>query len=182
MQGLRTESHRLMKRYSYAIATAAVAVIIVCYSSVAAVGGPFRVEAIAWKGDPAPGGGVFTNLNAPSLNNHGEVAFSAYTTADGPTRFWSSALFWGRRGDLHDVARTLTPAPGTNETFYSVFSAPIAINGRGELLVVASTEGGRPHTNGIWWGDAGNLALSAISQMHLPPVHLGDLTHFQFRL
>jgi hypothetical protein len=149
-----------MKRYSRAIATEAIAVIVFCFSTVDAVCGLIKVEPIAWRGDPAPGGGTFTLLEPPSLNNRGQVAFEATTTASAPGRLWSSALFLGRPGDLRDIARTSSPAPGTDAVFHSQFSLPL-LNDRGQVLFSAYLKGDSPAITewGTWAGDPDNVSL-----------------------
>jgi hypothetical protein len=149
-----------MKRVVRSIAPAAVVVLFFFNLSVDAECGLTRVEPIGWRGDPAPGGGNYNLLEPPSLNSRGEVIFSATTTASAPGNLPSTALFMGRPGDVRDVARRSSSAPGTDATFSSFFSVPL-LNDRGQILFSAYLKGDSPAITewGTWAGDPQNLHL-----------------------
>ncbi len=58
-------------------------------------------------GGPAPDGGTFANLAYPSLNDTGQVAFSAVVTAPG-----HSGIFRASEGSTEAIAQTGDSAPG----------------------------------------------------------------------
>jgi hypothetical protein len=97
--------------------------------------------AVARPGDAAPGGGIFTNVYTPSLNDSGQIAFAADTAS-------SSGVFLLSSGALAKVASTGDGLPrGTgafawagdpvlNNLGQIAFDGGLSTGGRGAFLAV----------------------------------------------
>jgi uncharacterized protein YbaA (DUF1428 family) len=114
-----------------------------------------RLRKLVAGGDAAPGGGVFSGLGAPAINNKGAVAFPAiveqgpviggiYTVADGQARV---ALAAG--------------AAAPNGGIFAKFSEQVAIDDAGRIAFSAVVRGGP--SAGVFLFDGGTaVALAAI--------------------
>jgi hypothetical protein len=114
--------------------------------------GIFRLDgeadvAVALRGTPAPGGGVYSNLHPPLISSSGDVVYGAQLQSDG---FDPGALF--RYTDATGstaIVRPGDPAPGGG-TIES--AGPIALNSSGQILYSANMSGGL-HDTGIFRHD-----------------------------
>ena len=91
------------------------------------------LRVVAYEGGSAPNvpGGVFRSLSQPSLNNLGQVAFSAGLVGRGSSH-WSEGT-----GTLRMVAETGQPAPGLpGENFHRLISLPL-LNDSGKISFAA---------------------------------------------
>jgi hypothetical protein len=104
-----------------------------------------RLRAIALAGSASSGipGGTLTELQAPALNDSGEVAFLAGVRRGRDTL---EAIYLHRVGKLRKIAATGDPAPGGGS--FSAFGAP-ALNRNGEVAFAAVIDGGSV-TGGIF--------------------------------
>lgn len=87
---------------------------------------------VAYTGQPAPGLGnvTFLNFTGMSLNNDGNLAFSATLTGIGVTTQNEESLWVEDGGSLHLIAREGDPAPGGGN--YGIIYPP-ALSGSGEI-------------------------------------------------
>jgi len=130
-------------------------------------GQPGAVRAVVRTGDMAPGteSGVFFDLRHGPMgfNSAGTVAF--LSNLDSLTLYPGGpgvAIYSGTRGHLRLVARTGSPAPGTEAgTVFKSLRSP-ALNEAGEVSfwAQAGVPGGVA-TDGIWTGRPGQLRLIA---------------------
>ncbi len=93
----------------------------------------YAYRAIAFVGDPVPGGGIFVNDFEPVLNNMGDVAFTADLSDDG------EGIFLVRDGGLTEVVRHGQAAPGGG-VFSVAQLGNIGLNSRGDLGFAFSLE------------------------------------------
>jgi len=142
-------------------------------------------EVVAWSNDVAPGtdGGEFSRSHKPVLNNHDQVAFSAYLSAyTAPTPYklygiWSEGLI----DELHLVARQGSPAPGTNDAFGDKMDNT-AISDAGYTAFMANLENAR-YTYGLWAETApGVLELIALegAEFEVAPGDVRIISDVQF--
>ena len=114
-----------------------------------------RLRKLAAAGDAAPGGGVFSGLGVPAINDKGVVAFPAiveqgpviggiYTVADGQARM---ALAAG--------------AAAPNGGIFAKFSEQVAIDNAGRIVFSAVVRGG-PSAGVFLFGGGTAVALAAI--------------------
>jgi hypothetical protein len=97
-------------------------------------------RAIAFPGDPAPGGGTYFNLFTDSLlsiNDSGDVAFRAVVDNGG-----GHGIFVDSGGTDRVVARNSDPAPGTGGGSYVQSILRPSINPSGDVAFVAGYSGG----------------------------------------
>ena len=90
-------------------------------------------------GMPAPGGGTFRSFSAPTLDDHGHVAFWGETSTD------RSGIFLFMEGSIVSRVRSGDPAPGGG--IFTAFSFPF-LNNRGEIAFVGTAS--PPSRNGIY--------------------------------
>lgn len=114
------------------------------------VGAPGSLRLLAWVGQPFPGGGpgeTIQRLGPPALNDRGEAAFVAVSTAQTSGGGAVEAVVAGRPGALRVVARSGDPAPGLPSGLFigsmGDAAAP-AINNSGEVVFSASTPSDQP--------------------------------------
>jgi len=121
------------------------------------VGDAGGVTLVARKGDRPPGmpsGVFFHNVDNPSINNSGEVAFSSILGGPGITSSNDDDVIWvGTPGNLELLARASSPAPGTDSTFDSLYANPI-LTQSGEVMFMATLTGGG---TSFWVGKPGDL-------------------------
>jgi hypothetical protein len=104
-----------------------------------------RLRVIALSGSASSGipGGVFTEFQAPALNDNGEIAFLAGVRRG---RDALEAIYLHRAGTLHKIAAGGDPAPGGGT--FSAFGVP-AVNSKGEVAFAAVIDEGSV-TGGIF--------------------------------
>lgn len=115
------------------------------------------IRALAVTGQPAPGGGAFTEFSDPSLNNHGDVAFGALSTS---ARV-HTALYLLSGGHL----RTLVTA-GQRAPTGGVFRAfsDVTLNDRGTIMFLGRTTS-RATPEGLFFARQGEVAtIAAVGQ------------------
>ncbi|HEX8324928.1 MAG TPA: choice-of-anchor tandem repeat NxxGxxAF-containing protein [Tepidisphaeraceae bacterium] len=115
-------------------------------------GTPGALGAVARTGNPAPGGGNYSDFSFPVINGAGQVAFLALT-GDSSNR----GIFAGTPGAVAAVARSGTPAPGGGN--YGFLNDPV-LNGAGQVAFTAGLTGGTS-TQGIFVGTPGAVAAVA---------------------
>lgn len=123
-------------------------------------GVPGSVQAVALQGSPTPAGGSYTTGFSNSLNNSGQLVFSAGTTGIAAT----SGLFFGTPGSLQTVALQGTAAPSGGN--YSSFVRPV-INDAGQIAFSALLTGGSAST-GVFAGVPGSLQTVALQGSAAP--------------
>ncbi len=104
--------------------------------SQSALGKPsgYDYRPIAFLGNPAPGGGIFTFDFEPSaINNRGEVAFTADVTTGG------EGVFVGLRKQLSQILRSGQPAPGGG-TFGFTELGRLGLNEGGDVAIPFALE------------------------------------------
>ena len=134
-------------------------------------GPPGFLKAVVRTGDPAPGteSGVFIDpmVEPVGFNAKGEVAFETLLSSKLPTANFAgrnSAIYIGTAGNLRLVARTGSPAPGTEAGFVFTNLQNPVINASGEILFEGSASIlGAAGVDGIWTGRPGQLRLIARS-------------------
>src|SRR2546427_417934 len=92
----------------------------------------YTIQGVLGTGEPAPGGGTFTELSDPALNDNGDLAFAASTTAPG-ARY---AVFLRSGGRIGAVAVAGRPAP-TGGTF-TVFN-DVVLSDRDTVVFLGRT-------------------------------------------
>jgi hypothetical protein len=105
-------------------------------------GTPGALTRVARSGDAAPQTSAsFSTLYSPSINNAGAMGFSADLSGAGVTPANNTAIFSGRSGDLHMVAREGDQVPGApaGVVFAQLYS-PL-INGAGQTVFMADLTG-----------------------------------------
>lgn len=119
-------------------------------------------QLIAREGTPVPNTDMtFSSIEPPSMNDAGQIAFSAYVTNADPSRNYSGIYL--AEGDQLTQLVGDGPAPGTAGLSFSFAYQP-AINAVGEVAFVASLEGpGLSSTkSSVWKATAGGLELIAL--------------------
>jgi hypothetical protein len=118
----------------------------------AAQGG--RLRAVALSGAPAPGlpSGVLANLDAPSINGRGDVAFLATVRRGRET---IEAVFLSARGQLQKIVAQGDPAPAGGS--FAAFGPPV-INRDGAVAFGTAIEG-RAVPGGIFIARGGQLRM-----------------------
>ena len=89
------------------------------------------------QGDPAPGGGTFVNVNFPTLNARGQVAFLAIVGGG------RSGYFLFSDGVISPIARAEDPVPGGG-TITFPFLPPLSLNAAGQAAFMADLSTGDP--------------------------------------
>jgi len=113
-----------------------------------------RLRVIALSGSASSGvpGGIFTEFQAPALNDSGEVAFLAGVRRGRDTL---EAIYLHRAGKLRKIAAAGDPAPGGGS--FSAFGAP-ALNNKREVAFAAVIDGGSV-TGGIFVASAAETRM-----------------------
>ncbi len=129
------------------------------------VGAPGTIQAAAFQGVAAPGGGGnYSGFHNPTLNATGQLAFFAFLTG-GPS---GHGLFAGGPGSVQAVALLNTPAPaGGNYTGVLNSGMSPAINGSGQVAFVANLTGGSS-TGGVFVGAPGSIQPAALAGTTAP--------------
>jgi hypothetical protein len=94
---------------------------------------PYVIRAVILTGQPAPQGGTFTELSDPSLNNHGDLAFAALSTAE--TAHY--ALYLRAGGHLTPLATSGQRAASGGA--FKVFN-DVVLNDRGTVVFLGLTD------------------------------------------
>ncbi len=115
---------------------------------------PGAIQAVALQGTPAPGGGLYSFVGFPVINNAGQVAYSSALT--GGTS--NSGIFIGVPGSVQAIALQGNSAPAGGN--YSSFALPV-LNGAGQVAFSANLIGGSA-TSGIFVGAPGALQTAAL--------------------
>ncbi len=93
----------------------------------------YLFTALAFLGDPAPGGGVFTNdFEGNAISHRGDVFFGADLATAAGGVFIGEGLFFVQRGQITPIARPGQSAPGGG-VFDDFFLGPIALNDGGDM-------------------------------------------------
>lgn len=149
-------------------------IVVLCGASIlpASVDANERIEVAAVGGDNAPdGNGKFNDLDGPSINQLGDVAFSGLLI--GSARGFNNddtGIFSvvGPFRTLRQVARAAEPSPGGNGNFRSLtFLLNPIINDAGQVAFSASllgTFGGLTDDSGLFRGDGTPGSLTQIAR------------------
>jgi hypothetical protein len=123
----------------------------------------------ARSGARAPGlqsGMRFGAFDPPTLNNAGQLAFTAWYRGDDFSANLGRGIWSGFADDVRLVARTGDAAPGVDGTFTLLATSPwspLVMNGRGQVAFAARVTGAgidESNDSGIWAQDAsGQLRL-----------------------
>src|SRR5205085_2601227 len=91
------------------------------------------ITTVAYPGDPAPGGGVFTRAGTPDINNGGDVSFRGTASTDS-SGAWEIFVRRSATGAIQAITTTGQAAPGGG-----VFASGDAhhINDPGDVAVTA---------------------------------------------
>jgi len=125
------------------------------------------ITRLAARNSPAPGGGVFLTFTSPSINQAGQVVFTARLSAG------RTGIFLASGGAITAIARTATPAP-TGGTFFSFLQAP-SLNDAGEVAFAALVNGSGP--SGVFLYSNGQINLPIPTFTQVPG---GTLANAQF--
>lgn len=137
-----------------------------CAASAAAT----EVRTIAVQGQNPFGAGesaAFGALSTPSINNRGELAFTASLTGSSVTTANDSGLWVGSENGFSTVAREGSAAPGYPvDALFGAFSTQstfgVPLNDAGRVAFAVSAGTLPPvNTSGVWSGDSGGLSLVA---------------------
>ena len=109
----------------------------------------YTIQGVLGTGEPAPGGGTFTELSDPALNDNGDLAFAASTTAPG-ARY---AVFLRSGGRIGAVAVAGRPAP-TGGAF-TVFN-DVVLSDRDTVVFLGRTTDPVAH-QGLYLARAGTV-------------------------
>ncbi len=110
------------------------------------------IQSVALQGAAAPAGGNYNGINAPALNDSGQVAFSTGLTGGSSTE----GIFVGAPGSVQAAVLQGTPAPSGGN--YGT-TAPPALNRSGQVAFFAS---GTSTTGGIFVGAPGAIQAAAL--------------------
>ncbi len=126
-----------------------------------------EIVTIALTGDPVPNGaGEFFNFGHPTMNNAGQVAFTASFYDEDESELPGLWLGSAGSGPLAQIARWGQPAAGGDGTYYSFslapgFDDPPALNNHGQFAFQArltDTSSGSLNDRAIFLGSGGPLA------------------------
>ncbi len=106
-------------------------------------------------GDDAPGGGAFSGLGAPAINNHGAIAFPAIVE-QGPVL---GGLYLAEEGQVRLVLGAGNPAPSGG--IFAKFSEQVAINDAGTIAFSAILRQGGPQSGVFFLDDGTARAVAA---------------------
>ena len=111
-------------------------------------------------GDPAPDGGTFTELADPALNDRGDIAFGAETSAQEAAQ----ALYL-RRDERLTTLVAVGRRASTGGTFYTL--SDVALNNRGTVIFLGRTMGGDARL-GIYAARGGTVLPVAVTGQPAP--------------
>jgi hypothetical protein len=99
-------------------------------------------------------------LEAPTVNDGGQVAFHSFLNPITVGDFRTDTIWSGPVGQPQLVAREGDAAPGTTESFEQ-FNIEPHLNNAGQVLLSAQISGPFSQRDGLWLGTPGNLELLA---------------------
>ncbi|MEM9176890.1 MAG: choice-of-anchor tandem repeat NxxGxxAF-containing protein, partial [Myxococcota bacterium] len=127
---------------------------------------PARAQpvAIAFEGDPEPGGsgGTFFQLGPPVVNDAGVVAFRS-TISSGSA---NQGIYRDAGGGVAAIALQGALAPDTGGGIFTSFGDP-AINASGDVVFTATVGGGSANA-GIWQSTPAGLLTIVTTQVSAP--------------
>ncbi len=126
---------------------------------------------IAGVGDPAPGGGAFTNLSYPSINNNGDVAFLGFNSYPS-----TPGLFLFSGGQFRRFIAFGDAAPGGGTFAYLDYTS---LNDAGQLAFSAVVTA--PGRSGIFRASEGSVQTIAQSGDAAPGGDTFNFTSLSFR-
>jgi hypothetical protein len=115
---------------------------------------------LALTGNPAPAGGTFGGLGAPTLNDAGQVAFVTNLTGGSA----QAGVFLGTPGALQAVALQGAAAPSGGT--YAAFNPPV-LGGAGQVAFRADLIGGSS-VSGLFVGTPGAVQTAALQGAPAP--------------
>jgi hypothetical protein len=118
------------------------------------------IHLVVRTGDQAPDGGTFTELAGPALNDRGDIAFGAETSA----REAAQALYLRRDGRLTTLVAVGRRVP-TGGTFYTL--SDVVLNNRGTVIFLGRTTGGDARL-GIYAARGGMVLPVAVTGQPAP--------------
>lgn len=129
------------------------------------VGAPGSLQPIPF-GAAAPGGGTFNTFTSPTLNDAGQIAFTAGLSGGSS----SQGIFAGAPGSLQAVARLGTAAPVGGSVSFNNFPTGPVINGAGEVAFIASLFNTTTSqlSSGVFVGTPGSLQPVAVQGTAAP--------------
>lgn len=139
---------------------------------VRSTGVSFSVVAFQGLRSPVPRT-TYDSFSAPSLNNSGEIVFTAQLKDETPT----SAVVRVKAGTSTVVVASGDNVPGVPETTFQEFSAPL-INSAGNILFGARSAGKRPSSGLYLWTRRGTQALVMPAALNLAPADLLEPVYF----
>jgi hypothetical protein len=111
---------------------------------------------------PGTGGGVFSALKQPAINDAGQIAFIGSASGGNAIAGVNDSGVWeGLPSALNLVKRKGDAAPGTIDTFKTFLASP-AIDPSGMIAFLASLNGAdvvSTNQDGLWYGAPDNLNL-----------------------
>jgi hypothetical protein len=118
---------------------------------------------------------AFGGFSLPSINNRGQVAFSATLTGEGLTTFNDNGIWIAAQGSFDQVAREGEPVPGANDDSYffsisSLIGTSIPFSDTGEVVFrsyLGDADGGN-NIGTVWAGRGGALRLIVSTGMQAP--------------
>ncbi|MCR9095413.1 MAG: hypothetical protein NXI30_14425 [bacterium] len=130
--------------------------------------------AIAFEGDPEPGGsgGTYSALRAPVVNDSGVVAFRSSIASGSAT----SGVYRDAASGVAAIALTGDLAPDTGGGTFTSFGDP-AINASGDVVFNATVGGGTANA-GIWQSTPAGLLTIVTTQVAAPGTSGGFYTAF----
>jgi hypothetical protein len=116
---------------------------------------PYVIRAVILTGQPAPQGGTFTELSDPALNNHGDLAFAALSTAE--TAHYALYL----RAGGHLTALATSGQHAASGGVFKVFN-DVVLNDRGTVVFLGLTDD-RTAQQGLFFARAGAVVPIAVA-------------------
>jgi hypothetical protein len=177
---MRTMSNRRQAAPGAAALSAALAALALL---VAPARAQLVTHVIAVKGRSAPGGGTFDSfVRWPSINDAGQVAFTASLTGAPGGAVANAAIFRGGVGGLVQIAREGQLAPDANGSYADFLTSSVnpLINDAGQVAFAASlagTTGGTLDDTGLYRSSGGGVTQVARAGQPAPGGNgtLGDL-------
>jgi hypothetical protein len=132
--------------------------------------GAGRIACVVRPGDPAPGGGVFDSARPGTINNKGDIAFPAHSTAVpcidvGDPFFCGESVYLrdASKGTIVKVAQQGDPAPG-GKTYRVAFDP--RINERGDVVFIGdvSPGAGLDEARGVYLYDRAKGTTAVVAQ------------------
>ena len=114
----------------------------------------------------------FDVLNAPTINDSGDIAFAAQTNASSGSGALGDSGVWttSPSGTLRSVALAGESAPGTSTTFSILFRDSAVINNAGDVAFAATLNGliGGSLREGVWVERDGSVELVTYESLPAP--------------